>query len=67
LSISDTGDADSFEFAAVKLLYCSLEVCSSLKLNEASFAIPVTTGFGVDNIKAGLTSEVFQVLYPEST
>jgi len=62
LSISDTSDTNSFEFTAVKLLYCSLKVCSSLKLNKASFAIPVTTSLGVDDIEAGLTSEVFQVL-----
>jgi len=37
--ISDTSDTDSFELAAIKLLYSSLEVCSSLKLDKASIIV----------------------------
>lgn len=78
--ISDTGDPDSLELAAIKLLYCRLEIRSSLKLNKAPIkiqprflwkgedngplAIPVTAGLGVDDVETGLTSEVFQVLNP---
>lgn len=34
--ISDASDADSLEFTAIKLFYCSLEIRSSLEFNEAS-------------------------------
>lgn len=65
LGISDAGDSNALEFAAIKLLYCSFEIRSSFELDEA-FAVTVATGFGVDNVEAGLTGEVFEVLYPES-
>ena len=81
--ISSTSNSSAFEFTTVKLLDCSLQVCSSLELDEASvllalmvvqlqlfmlclpFAITVTAGLRVDDVKAGLTSEVFKILYPE--
>jgi len=66
LGICNTSDANTFEFTAVKLFYCSLKIRSSLELNKASFTISVATRLGVNNVKAGLTSEVFEVLYPES-
>jgi hypothetical protein len=66
LGIGNAGDTDSLEFTAIKLFYCSLEICSSLEFNEASLAITVAAGLGVDDVEARLTGEVFQVLYPES-
>jgi len=62
LSIGNAIDTDSLEFTAVKLFYCGLEIRSSLEFNKASLAIAVTTGFGVDDIEARLSSKVFQVL-----
>jgi hypothetical protein len=80
--VCNTCDANAFEFTAVKLFYCSFEISSSLELNKTPvivsirilsltgvhlpFAITVTAGFGVNNVKARLTGEVFEVLYPES-
>ena len=35
-NVSDTGDLDTLEFAAIQFFYCVLEVCSSFELDEAS-------------------------------
>jgi len=65
LGIGSAVNRNSFELTAVELFYCSLEVRSSLELDEASFAIAVATGLGVDDIEARLTSEVLKILYPD--
>jgi len=62
LSIGNTSDANTFEFTAIKLFYCSLEIRSSLELNKAPFTITVSTSLGVNNVKTGLTSEIFEIL-----
>lgn len=65
LRIGNAGDTRTFELTTVKLLHGGPQVRSRLKLNEA-FAISVTACFRVNNIKAGLACEIFQVLKPES-
>jgi hypothetical protein len=37
--ISDAGNSNPLEFAAIQLFYCSLEVRSSFELNEASESV----------------------------
>ena len=34
--VSDTSNSNALEFAAIQLLYCSLEIRSSFELDEAS-------------------------------
>lgn len=80
--ISDTGYSNALKLAAVKLGYCTRKIRSSLELDKASvsgqpedlalnlrvlpFTIAIAAGLRVDHIEARLTSEVFEVLYPES-
>jgi hypothetical protein len=52
LSISNTADGNTLKLSLIKLLYCRLEISSSLELNKASFAITVTTRLRVDYVKA---------------
>lgn len=81
--ISCASNTNSLELTTVELLNCSLEIIGSFELNKASilwlevvildeyedlpFAITVTASFGIDDVKAGLTGEIFQILNPEST
>lgn len=65
LRICSATDCYTFELSAIELFYGSLKIYSSFELNE-SFAISVTACLRIDYVKAGLTGEIFEVLYPES-
>lgn len=66
LGVCNACNSNTLEFAAIKFFHCGFEVRSGFELNKASFTVPVTTGFRIDDVEAGLTGEVFEVLYPES-
>jgi hypothetical protein len=61
LSVCNAGHARILKFTAVQLLNRSSEIRSRFKLDEA-FTVRIAVGFRVDDIKAGLTGKVFQIL-----
>ncbi len=75
--ISHTADIGAFEVLIVELVDSDFQVCGSLELDKSGilsvslrfqnllslpFAVTVTANLRVDDIKAGATSEIFQVL-----
>jgi hypothetical protein len=64
--VRDAVDGNSLEVVLVELLNSGLEVGSSLVLDETlatgAGGVTLTVDLAVDNVEAGLTGEVFQVL-----
>lgn len=64
--VGDAVDGNSLEVVLVELLNSGLEVGSSLVLDETlatgAGSVTLTVDLAVDDVKAGLAGEVFQVL-----
>ena len=54
-------DNGFFVFFAIEFLHGAVQICFGFKLHKP-FAISVATNFGVNDIRLGLSREVFEIL-----